>query len=140
MLLSRRGPLAIVFGVANVLTAVLLLFGVFVALPARWWPVDTGASVLVALELASGIALVRGADWAPRIAMVACVVALALGLTTVSVLAATASWLSGVYGPVGKGGAIVLALVGALALPYVVVLPAVQLLWLRARSERREDV
>ena len=133
----RRAPLAVVFGAANVLTAVLLFFGVFVALPARWWPVDMGAGVLVALELASGIALVRGPDWAGRVATAACVVALALGLTTVSVLAATASWLSGVYGPVGRGGGIVLVLVGALALPYVVVLPAVQLVWLRTRGDNR---
>jgi hypothetical protein len=32
---------------------------------------------------------------------------------------------------VGKGGAIVLALVAALAVPYTVVLPAVELVWLR---------
>jgi hypothetical protein len=49
----------------------------------------------------------------------------------VTVLAVTASWLSGVYGPVGAGGAVVLVLVAALALPYLVVLPVVQLVWLR---------
>jgi hypothetical protein len=58
--------------------------------------------------------------------------ALALGLALVTWLALTASWLSGVYGPVGRGGALLLAFVAALALPYLVVLPAVQLVWLRA--------
>jgi hypothetical protein len=42
--------------------------------------------------------------------------------------------LLAVYGPVGKGGAIVLVLVAALALPYLVVLPLAQLVWLRPRS------
>jgi hypothetical protein len=124
-------PAALTFGVANVLTAALLFFGVFVALPARWWPVDAGAGILLSLELASGVALLRGAAWAARAATAACLVALALGLSTVTLLAATASWLAGVYGPIGRGGAIILALVAALALPYIIVLPAVELLWLR---------
>jgi hypothetical protein len=63
------------------------------------------------------------------------VAALALGLLVVSLLAMTAGWLSGVYGPVGKGGAVVLVLVAALALPYVIVLPSAELVWLRARRD-----
>jgi hypothetical protein len=129
--LSRSA--AISFGVADVLTAVVVGLGVFVALPARWWPVDVPAALLTALELAAGVALVARAAWAERLARAACVVALSLGLFTVTVLAVTASWLSGVYGPVGRGGGIVLALVALLALPYVVVLPVVQLVWLRPR-------
>ncbi len=126
---TRRA--ALVFGVGNVLTAALVLFGVFGALPARWWPVDTGAVVMGGLQLASGVGLLRGTSWGPRAAKFAAAVALALGLLFVSVLAVTASWLSGVYGPVGRGAAIVFALVVVLALPYVVVLPLVQLAWFR---------
>jgi hypothetical protein len=121
----------VAFGVANLLTAALLLFGVFVALPARWWPVDTGCAVLVALQLASGAGLVAGASWGRLAARVAAAVALGLGLLVVTLLAVTASWLSGVYGPVGRGGAVVLALVALLAVPYVVVLPLVQLVALK---------
>jgi hypothetical protein len=128
-MLTRRA--ALVFGVANILTAGLVAVGVFVGLPARWWPVDTGAAVIVALELASGFALLRGASWAALATRIASGVALALGLLVVSLLAVTASWLSGVYGPVGKGGAIVLALVAAMTLPYTVVIPVVELAWLR---------
>lgn len=131
-MLSRRA--AVVFGIANLLTAALVAFGVFAGLPARWWPVDTGATVLVLVELSSGAALLLGTAWAPRLARIAAAAALALGMLTVSFAAVTAAWLSGVYGPVGKGGGIVLALVAALALPYVVVLPAVELVWLRPRA------
>jgi hypothetical protein len=130
-MLSRRA--AVVFGVVDLLVAAVVLFGVFVALPMRWWPVDTGAVALAALELAAGVGLLARTGWAERVARVAAAVALALGLLLVSLLAVTASWLSGVYGPVGKGGAVVLGLVAALTVPYLVVLPFVQLVWLRPR-------
>jgi hypothetical protein len=138
MPLSRHAPTlpeALAFGLANLLTAALLLFGVFVGLPARWWPVDIAAATLSALEVVSGVGLLRRTAWAVRAAISASAVALALGLLLVTLLATTASWLSGVYGPVGRGGSIVLVLVAALALPYVVVLPSIELVWLRARRE-----
>jgi hypothetical protein len=128
-------PAAVAFGFANILTAALVALGVFVALPARWWPVDTGCVLLVALELASGAGLLAGASWGALVARVAAAVALGLGLLVVTLLAVTASWLTGVYGPVGRGGGIVLALVAALAVPYVVVLPLVQLVALKRRVE-----
>jgi hypothetical protein len=124
----------LLFGAANVVTALLVAFGVFVALPSRWMPVDVAAAALAGLQLISGAGLIAATDWAPKVARAASAVALALGLFTVSVLAVTASWLGGVYGPVGKGGSIVLALVAALTLPYLVVLPLVQLVWLRPRG------
>ncbi len=131
--MSARGA-RLLFGAANVVTALLIAFGVFVALPSRWWPVDTAAVVLVLLQLASGTGLLTGTPWAPKVARAASAVALALGLFTVTVLAVTASWLAGIYGPVGRGGSIVLALVAALALPYLVALPLVQLVWLRPKG------
>jgi hypothetical protein len=131
-MLSRRA--ALVFGITNLLTAALVTLGVFGGLPSRWWPVDSAAAVLSLLELVSGAALLLRPHAGARLARVACAVALALGLFTVSLAAMTATWLSGVYGPVGKGGAIVLLLVAALALPYLVVLPLVQLVWLRPRA------
>ena len=132
-MLARRT--CIVIGTADVLTAALVVFGVFVGMPTRWWPVDTAAVALVAIELASGIGLFAETRWAVRVARAAGAVALAMGLFTVTVLALTATWLSGVYGPVGRGGAIVLALVAVLVFPYLVVLPVVQLLWLRTAGE-----
>ena len=121
------------FGVGHVVTALVVALGVFAGLPSRWWPVDVAAAVLVALQLAAGAGLLLAAPWAPRAARATCAVALALGLFLVTVLAVTAGWLSGVYGPVGRGGSIILALVAALALPYLVVLPLVELVWLRPR-------
>jgi hypothetical protein len=133
--LSRRA--ALVFGAGDLVTAAVLALGVFVGLPSRWAPVDVPAVVLVVLHLVSGGGLLRRAPWAERVARVTSAVSLALGLLLVSLLAVTASWLSGVYGPVGRGGAVVLALVAALALPYLVVLPTVRIVWLR--GGRREE-
>ena len=128
-MLSRRA--AVVFGVADLVTAAVVVLGVFVGLPSRWAPIDVAAVALALLELASGAGLLASRPWAPRVARWASVIALALGLWLVAMLAITASWLSGVYGPVGLGGAVILALVAALALPYLVVLPVVRLVWLR---------
>ena len=55
---------------------------------------------------------------------------LAIGVIVVTLLFATAGWISGVYSQVGAGGAVIFGLVAALILPYVVVLPAAELLWL----------
>src|SRR5579859_5179973 len=102
---------AVVFGVADLLGAGLVAFGVFGALPDRWWLVDGGALVVVALLGGAGVGLLRGATWAVRAARLAAAITLALGLLLVATLALTASYLSGIYGPVGHGGAIILALV-----------------------------
>jgi hypothetical protein len=125
---------SVFFGAADVLTGGLVAIGVFAGLPSRWWPVDAAATLLAGLDVAAGLALLAGASWAPRVARAACAVALALGLFTVTAAAVTASWLTGVYGPVGMGGAVILGLVAALVLPYLVALPLAQLVWLRHRS------
>jgi hypothetical protein len=118
------------FGMADVASAALVYLGVFQGLPSRWWPVDVPAAMVVALFAAAGFGLLGHASWAPRVAWVASALSLVLGILLVATLALTASFLSGVYGPVGRGGALILTLAAALALPYLIVLPAAQLVWL----------
>jgi hypothetical protein len=124
------------FGVANVLAAGLVAWGVFRGLPARFWPVDLGAATVSVLLVVSGAALLGNARRAAPLARIASGVALALGLATFAALVLTASWLWGVYGPVGKGGAALFLLVAALVLPYLVALPIAELLWLGRRAAR----
>lgn len=121
------------FGVTNLVLAAAVAYGVFRLLPSRWWPVDTGAAILVASMTASGIALLGNARVAPRLTKWAAALALVLGCSSFAALALTASWLTGVYGPVGKGGALILALVAALLVPYLIVLPAAELVWIGRR-------
>jgi hypothetical protein len=130
--MSRRA--AIAFGAAHFATGLLVAWGVFRCLPARWAPVDVGAAVVTLLELAAGTGLVGRSSWGAAMARTASVVALAAGLLVVTLLAGAASWLAGVYGPVGTGGAAILVLVAALVLPYLVVLPCLELAWLGPRG------
>lgn len=132
---DRRARLG--FGVANLVVSAFVLAGVFRLLPARWWLVDAGAIVIALLLGASGVALVAGARVAEPLTRAASAVVLGLGLSLVAALVATASWLSGVYGQVGLTGALVFGLVAALVVPYVVVLPLVELVWLGPRARRR---
>jgi len=134
-------------GLGNLAVAALTAWGVFRGLPTRWWLVDGGAALVVVAMGVSGAALL--ADHAKKVALtrVAAVLVLGVGLALFATLAITASWLSGVYGPVGKGGAAIFLLVAALVLPYLVALPAGTLLWLgppgrkapEASREGRDD-
>lgn len=126
------------FGILNVGVAALVAWGVFKGLPTRWWVVDTGAVVVAGLMAASGIALLTNHRLAEVVTRVAAAVVLVIGLALFATLALTASWLHGVYGPIGKGGSAIFALVALLVLPYIVVLPAVLLAWVGPRRARRE--
>jgi hypothetical protein len=117
------------FAACDGVTAILVLVATFIGLPARWWPID-GAAVLVALALAaSAIALVL--DRAKIVVRIACGIVLAVGLTFTALLAISASHLHALYGPIGEGGALLMLLVVALALPYLIALPSAQLVWAR---------
>lgn len=126
-----RRPL---MGALDLGVAVLLLAGVWMALPTRWWPIDLGGTVLAILFGVAGVGLIRGAAWAPRIARIVAAIALAAGAIVATLLVVTAGNLSGLYGPVGMGGAIILAVAFVLVIPYLVVFPAAQLYFL-ARPE-----
>lgn len=118
------------FGVANSIVAVAVLLGVFRLLPTRWWPIDIAGLVIAGLLGASGVTLLRKMPQAEKVTRWAALVVLAIGVVLTTLIFATAGWISGVYGQVGSGGAVIFGLVGALVLPYVVVLPAIELAWL----------
>jgi hypothetical protein len=93
--------------------------------------------VIVSVLLgASGAALLAKANVAERLTRAAAAVVLALGLALFAALVLTASWISGVYAQVGMTGAIIFGLVAALVLPYIVVLPAIELVWVGPPSRR----
>jgi hypothetical protein len=127
-MLSRRA--ALVFGVADVLTALVIFVGVFAGLPARWAAVDVPAFALVVGHVVSAAGLISAARWGRCFARATAGAALAVGVALATTLALTAAWLRGVYGPIGAGGAVIFALVAALVLPYLVALPAVKMIWL----------
>ena len=126
--MTRRGRILCAAG--SFTSALVIASGVFLALPARWAPVDVTAAIVSFACAASGALMATGRGPKERVARIVNAIVLVLGLGLVIVLAATAGYLSGIYGPVGKGGAGVLVVVALLAIPYLIALPGAQLLYL----------
>jgi hypothetical protein len=133
-----RAGIRIGFGITNLSLAVLAYGGIFRGLPSRWLPVDLAGVIVIALMGASGVALVANRRGAIPLARVASFVVLGIGMLLFATLVLTASWLAGVYGPVGRGGAAIFALVSAMVLPYTIVLPAAELLWIGAVRAKQQ--
>ena len=110
--------------------AAVLGAGIWLALPARWWPVDVGGSALALACVGGAIGLVVGRPWGILLARVASWALLVSGCVTVTALAFSVAHLFGLYGPVGAGGSLLLGTIAALIVPYLVGLPALQLRWL----------
>lgn len=125
------------FGITNVFVALTAYLGIFHGLPSRWAPVDVLGVAVIALMASSGIGLVANRRGADMLARAAALVVLAIGMVLFAALVLTASWLGGVYGPVGKGGALIFFLVAAMVLPYGIVIPAAELLWLGPLPPKR---
>jgi len=109
----------------------LLLAAIWLALPARYWPIDLAGSALAALCLASGAGMLARRGWGARLARITSWITLVFGLLLTSALASTIAHLAGSYGPVGAGGAALMGAIALLVLPYLVGLPLLQLAWLR---------
>jgi hypothetical protein len=120
----------VVFGVLDLVAAAIIAIGVFLGLPARWLPVDVCAGLLVVLLAGAGIGLLRDASWGESLARIASRVVLALGLLFFALVSSSVSYLYGIYGAVGRGGATLFILIAALAFPYLFALPVTELLWL----------
>lgn len=113
------------FAASDLVTALLVLVATFMGLPTRWWPIDAAAVVIAVSLGAAGVC--QAIDRAPMVVRFACRIVLAIGLTLIAFLSISASHLAGVYGPIGEGGALLMLVVIALALPYLIALPAAQL-------------
>lgn len=110
---------------------VMLGVGIWAALPARWLPVDAIGTALCLGCGAAAASLALGLPLADRLSRAVSWALLGCGAAATSALAWTAAHLAGLYGPVGAGGALLMAAVGALVAPYLLGLPALQLSALR---------
>jgi hypothetical protein len=116
---------------SQALTGALLLIGIWLALPARWWPVDAAGTLLGVGALLVTLLLALRQRVAPALARIVLWAELVLGSLAVTLLAASIAQLAGSYGPVGSGGALLMGTIGALIVPYLIGLPVLQLFWLR---------
>ena len=125
-----------VFGLGNVLTAILLLCLVFPGLKTRWWVVDVPSVALSLLLVISGMGLIRSTGWRLILLRISAVVCLVIGLAAIAALGVTAAYLSGVHGSLGQSGALLMVLLIALFVPYLVIYPSLQLLWAYKTSRK----
>jgi cellulose synthase/poly-beta-1,6-N-acetylglucosamine synthase-like glycosyltransferase len=126
------------FAVLNLVSALVLLLGVFGVVEPRFWALDVPAAIIALALLVSAVGLVGRLPWALRALEVAAWVSFVLGLTIVSLIVITIVFLRGIHGDYGYGALLVSGLIVALLVPYTVVLPALELLWLkRQRAESR---
>jgi hypothetical protein len=124
----------VAFAVLNSVVAVILLVGVFGLIQPRFWGLDVPAAVLGAVELVSAVALFARLPWALRALSVAAWVTFVGGLSLVGLIILTMVFLRSVHGEDGLVATAVSGLVVALLVPYTLLLPVVQLLWLKRQA------
>ena len=128
----------VTFGLLNVVSALVLLVGVFGVVEPRFWALDVPAAIIALVELVSAVGLLARLPWAMRALAVSAWVSFALGLTILSLVVITIVFLRGIHGDYGLAALAVSGLIIALLVPYTVLLPALELLWLkRQRAESR---
>ncbi len=132
---NSDGPIRRAFAIGNGLLAVTLV-ALLGSLPTHYWPVDGVLVALSVLALASAVGMWNRSVWGLRALRVAALGMLFAGLTAISALALGVSYLSGVHGEMAHtalgfwiGGSLLL-------LPYLVIYPLLQLLWLHAQRRR----
>ncbi|HEX4355552.1 MAG TPA: hypothetical protein VHZ95_21650 [Polyangiales bacterium] len=125
-----------IFAIGNALLAIALLCGVFLALPVRFWGVDAPSVLMASLLALSSFGLLRQTAWRFRALRISALCELAVGLVAIASMVLAISYLGGIHGEVGRSG-LVIALVGsALLIPYLIIYPSLQLVWLGRVSER----
>ena len=124
----------IAFGVSNAVAAVVLGVGVFVVVQPRFWALDVPAAAIATVQLVSAVGLLAKLPWAMRALRVAAWISFVLGLLIVSLIVLSMLFLRGIHGDYGVAALAVSGLIVALLVPYVVVLPALELLWLGRQS------
>jgi hypothetical protein len=128
-------PIRRAFAIGNGILA-LVLVALLAALPTHYWLVDVVLVTLSGLGLASAVGVWNRTAWGLRVLRAAALGMLFAGLASISALALGVSYLSGVYGELARtalgfwiGGSLLL-------LPYLVIYPLLQLLWLHAQRRR----
>ena len=135
MALVSDARVRIIFGVLNTLVALILLVGIGLIQP-RLWAVDLPIALLALVELVSAAALFARLRWALRALLITAWITFVGGLILVALIVLTMVFLRSVHGEDGMVATAVSGLVIALVVPYTLLLPAVQLLWLKPRLER----
>lgn len=133
---ARREVRPIVYAALDFLFAAIYA-GLVLQVPNRHgWANALLWGTVVAVVLA-GAGMLWRSPWGWRAAAAGCGALLVLAVTLLVLLLLSASFLSGVYGSMGKGAAMFALLGGALVIELLGLLPAFQLKFLMTRAGRR---
>ena len=119
------------FGILNALSALVLLVGLFGVVQPRFWALDVPLATIALLQLSSAVGLLAKLPWALRALAISAWASFGLGLLVVSLILLTMVFLRGIHGDFGVAALAVSSLIVALLVPYILVLPTVELLWLK---------
>lgn len=122
------------FSLANIVVAALTVMAVFRGLPLRHWLID-GSTILAAVGFGLGTIGLWVPKSARRLASLGLTIVSVLGLLTLVGLVTGLGTLEGIHGPLAAGSRLILVLVGAMVVPYLIVLPGVELSWIKAQDE-----
>jgi hypothetical protein len=115
------------YGALDVAFAALYAWFGFVLTPGRSATFNFALAVVCVVLAAGGAGLVADARWGKRLATVACWLLLAFSAVVVVLLVASSAYLRGIYGPLGKGMALITLAVAALVVQFFAILPVLQL-------------
>jgi hypothetical protein len=115
------------YGALDVAFAALYAWFGFVLTPGRSTAFNLALALVCSLLAAGGVGLVAGARWSRMLATVACWALLVFSAVVVALLVAASAYLHGIYGPLGKGMAMMTLVVAALVLEAFALLPLFQL-------------
>jgi hypothetical protein len=118
------------YGVLDLAFAGLWAWLGFSVAPSRSPAFSLALAVLVALHVVAGGALISGVSWARRVALLASGIALAFAAMVIVLLVASAGYLQGVYGALGRGMAVLALVAAALVVEVLALLPLFQLRFL----------
>ncbi len=116
------------FALGNGTIALVIVLAVLVGWPVRSWILDLPSLALAGLMLVSAVGLVRASSWRLQALRVAAGAGMFVGLVAALALAIAASYLIIAQGPRLYDGR-TLVLITALVLPYMLLYPGAQLLW-----------
>jgi hypothetical protein len=125
----------LLFASLNALAGLIWLIAAFALIDLRYWALDAAAISLASLEWLSALALYLRLSWALRALRVAAWLTFAVGLVVVALVVLTMTFLRTVHGEDGAAASLLSGLVVALIVPYALVLPVAQLLWLGRRRD-----
>ncbi|MBI5503075.1 MAG: hypothetical protein HY907_22710 [Deltaproteobacteria bacterium] len=118
-------------GSGHVALGVGLGLVLWLALPARYLPVDVPVALIALLLVVSGGALLGSVRQGPLLMRVSSALTLVVGLALLTGLLWSAVYLKGVYGDLGRGASAFFKLIAFTILPYLVIYPGVALFVLR---------